>query len=267
MCATVPNALSFDGTHPPLLPSTFDSTGAKRLLNSPIGTSDLGPLACSPGFGGLITVGVDIKPGNPQNPINLRSHGKLKVAILSDSTFNAPQQVNPGTVTLAGAPVIKWRGVPITLIRDVNFDGRRDLVVYVRVQDLQLTSTSTQATLEGQTYGGQAIQGTDSVRIVPPHPPRLTWPRTGNTMSVRVFTVTWDPVDEEEEANTCYLVQIDNNSNFASPEQSATVVTTPSFATFPLPNGRYYWRVAVSDCAVNAISSWSEVWQFTVRGR
>ena len=49
---------------------------------------------------------------------------------------------------------------------DVNLDGHVDLVFHFRTQDLQLTTSSTQATLTGETTGGVPITGTDSVRIV-----------------------------------------------------------------------------------------------------
>jgi hypothetical protein len=40
-----------------------------------------------------------------------------------------------------------------------------DLVVHVETEDLQLRETDTEAVLQGKTFGGQAIQGTDSVRV------------------------------------------------------------------------------------------------------
>jgi hypothetical protein len=42
-----------------------------------------------------------------------------------------------------------------------------DLVVHVSTEALQLSNGDTEAILTGQTYSGQQIQGSDSVRIVP----------------------------------------------------------------------------------------------------
>jgi len=209
-------------------------------------------------------VDIDIKPLSPFNRINLKSHGRLSVAILSSPTFDA-RTVNPRTVTLAGAPVVTKWGHPIYWVLDVNFDGRKDLVVRVKIQDLQLTETDTEATLEGETFGGQAIVGTDFVNIVPPHAPYLTSPLTNTSHRTRNMTLTWEAVDEEEEANTCFIVQIDNNSDFSSPEQSSIAVGLPRLTTYALANNTYNWRVAVSDCATEVISQWSEVWRFTIR--
>src|SRR5205085_3194326 len=100
------------------------------LDSSPINTPTLnvGPehLNLSTCF---ITVQIDIKPGSSPNTINLGSGGVVPVAILSSATFDATT-VNPTTVTLANAAVrLKGNGTPITEQRDVNGDGRVDLVV------------------------------------------------------------------------------------------------------------------------------------------
>ena len=112
-------------------------------------------------------VGIDIKPGSFPNTINVGSKGTVPVAILSTATFDA-RTVNPLTVTLASAPVkLKGKGTPMASFQDVNGDGRLDLVVHVETEALEINQTDTIAVLEGQTFGGAAIRGTDSVRVVP----------------------------------------------------------------------------------------------------
>ena len=51
-------------------------------------------------------------------------------------------------------------------IDDLNRDGYLDTVVHVSTSALQLTDTDAQAVLEGKTYDGTSIRGTDSVRVV-----------------------------------------------------------------------------------------------------
>ncbi len=98
---------------------------------------------------------------------SVKSNGKLDVAILSSATFDATT-VDPASVTLAGAAVAtQGKGTPMTSIADVNGDGRLDLLLHFNTQDLQLTKTDTQAVLTGQTFSGQLVRGTDSIRIVP----------------------------------------------------------------------------------------------------
>jgi hypothetical protein len=124
-------------------------------------------LAVNEAFTPFLTVSIDIKPGDPNNTINLKSNGKVDVAILSSVTFDATS-VDPSTVRLAGAYVAtQGKGAPMISFADVNGDHRLDLVLRFETQDLQLTKTDTQAVLKGQTFGGQLIRGTDSIRIVP----------------------------------------------------------------------------------------------------
>ncbi len=52
-------------------------------------------------------------------------------------------------------------------MEDVDGDGDLDLLLHFKTQELSLTNDSTTANLTGTTYGGQAIQGTDTVNIVP----------------------------------------------------------------------------------------------------
>jgi len=112
-------------------------------------------------------VEIDIKPGCSPNSINLGSQGNVPVAIFSTETFDATT-VDPLTVTLASASVkLKGQGTPMASSRDVNGDGLMDLVVYVSTEALELSSTDTEATLQGETYDGEKIEGTDSIRILP----------------------------------------------------------------------------------------------------
>ena len=72
------------------------------------------------------------------------------------------------TVQLAGAPVTRQgRGTPMTSLADRNRDGRLDLLLHFRTQDLELEPTTTEAVLQGRTFSGQLIRGSDSVRLVP----------------------------------------------------------------------------------------------------
>ncbi|MGD0923031.1 MAG: hypothetical protein ABSA70_14905 [Terriglobia bacterium] len=113
------------------------------------------------------TVAIDIKPGVYPNTINLGSNGTVPVAILSSETFDATT-VDPVTVTLAGASVkLKGKGTPMSSFEDVNKDGRLDLLVHVTTEALELTATSEEAVLEGKTFSGRRIKGTDTVKIVP----------------------------------------------------------------------------------------------------
>ncbi len=111
-------------------------------------------------------VNVDIKPGDDANHINLRSRGKLPVAILSTAAFDA-STINPFTITVAGAPVtLKPNGTPMSSLEDINGDGLLDLVVHVSTTALQ-PNFDNECLLEGTTFAGQNFFGTDTIAVVP----------------------------------------------------------------------------------------------------
>jgi hypothetical protein len=113
-----------------------------------------------------VTVDIDIKPGGSPNSVNPVSRGVIPVAILSDDDFDATT-VDPDTVQFgpAGAEYKHRR----THVKDANHDGDLDLFMHFPTQDSGIQPGDTEACLTGQTFGGQAIQGCDAVRIVPPH--------------------------------------------------------------------------------------------------
>ncbi len=108
-----------------------------------------------------LDVGIDIKPGGDPNSINLRSKGVVPVAVLTTPEFDAIT-VDPATVRFADASPVRWSG------EDVDNDDDTDLLLHFRTQALDLNRDSTEATLTGSTCDGQSIEGTDSVKIVPP---------------------------------------------------------------------------------------------------
>ena len=57
--------------------------------------------------------------------------------------------------------------MPMASSEDVNQDGLMDLVVHVYTSGLTLTDGDVETVLEGTTFDGQRIRGSDSVRIVP----------------------------------------------------------------------------------------------------
>jgi nitrous oxidase accessory protein NosD len=105
-------------------------------------------------------IDIDIKPGTYPNDINLQSNGKVPVAILTTSTFDAAT-VDPDTILFAGASPVKYS------YKDVDDDADLDLMLHFNTQDLDLDDESTMAVLTAQTYSAQPLWATDSVNIVP----------------------------------------------------------------------------------------------------
>jgi hypothetical protein len=119
-------------------------------------------------------VTIDIKPGNSQNRIKLSSHGILAVAVLTTQDFDA-SQFTPEMAHLSDAIMAMTEGCTGAIAQrwsldDENGDGRLDLVFFFKIQDLNITLSSTAATL--MAHGSYAsadmhIVGTDSVQVVP----------------------------------------------------------------------------------------------------
>ncbi len=137
-----------------------------------------------------VDIDIDIKPGSDRNSVNLSDKGRLPVAILTADDFDAAD-VDPSTVTLGNNDgydtdvAARKNGSLMASLEDVDDDGDLDLILHFDTQTLvgngDLDANTTELILNGETTGGQAIKGSDSVNIVPPNPKKAsTRPRKGN---------------------------------------------------------------------------------------
>ncbi len=103
---------------------------------------------------------VDIKPGSDPNAVNPRSKGVIPVAVLGSVDFDA-MQVDFSTVGFGpdeASPVHDGH------VENVNGDGFDDMVFHFKVSDTGIACGDTDATLTGETFGGDLITGTDAVK-------------------------------------------------------------------------------------------------------
>ncbi len=119
----------------------------------------------------VLMVDIDAQPGSDPNSINLGAEGVIPVAIFSSDTFDATQ-VDPSSVILDGFEGVAVIGIPSDYTahqEDVDGDGLLDLVVQVEVMNLNPGAVQDGVVwLAGCTHGGQPIEGTDAIIIVPP---------------------------------------------------------------------------------------------------
>lgn len=114
-----------------------------------------------------LPVQIDIKPGSFPNSINLNNKGNVPVGVFTGTysgvSFDATT-IDRSSLLFAGAPDLGIGKSP----QDLDGDGDLDQVFHFDTPALNLTASSTSATLTGQTTGNIYFEGTDSVRIVPP---------------------------------------------------------------------------------------------------
>ncbi|MBI5666582.1 MAG: lamin tail domain-containing protein [Chloroflexi bacterium] len=92
-----------------------------------------------------------------------------------------------------------------------------------------------------------------------PAKPALLLPPPAFTVSNPRPTLSWQMVA----GISAYDIQVDNNADFSSPEQTARVIDGTRFTAAELPNGRYYWRVrSVNGDGVTG--EWSQTRQIAI---
>ena len=112
-------------------------------------------------------LGIDIKPHSFPNSINTKKDGRIPVAILSSSTFDAPSRVDQTSLTFG--PTGNEDSLDFCAgAEDVNGDGFLDLVCHFNTQATGFQKGDTQGILKGLTVDPipAFLLGRDSVRIV-----------------------------------------------------------------------------------------------------
>jgi len=112
----------------------------------------------------VVHVTIDIRPESDANRINPKSRGNINVAIFSVNGFDATS-VDPSTVRF-GATGIEATPIHVQQ-RDVDGDGRRDMVVQFKIQETGIECGDTSASLTGQTSNGVSVIGAGPVITAP----------------------------------------------------------------------------------------------------
>jgi uncharacterized delta-60 repeat protein len=160
---TVANSASVDYETTPVFNLTVQVTdnGSPVLSDSAVVVIQL--LDQSEG----VTVGLDVTPGDSSNSI--RRNAKFEVAILSTATFDARQVVVSSVrFGIQGTENSVVRGKKNSLTysyRDVDGDGRLDLVLSIDSRNAGLSIGDNLVTLTGVLDDGRSIHGTTTINV------------------------------------------------------------------------------------------------------
>lgn len=113
---------------------------------------------------------VKIRLSYPQDQAAQKSGTKVRVAVLSSKQFDAPVDIEPSTLRLAGSTVHTTRDDAgkerlACEARDVNNDKIKDLVCDVDVARIESSKGEQRLRLEAMTQYGWGIAGSDVLRV------------------------------------------------------------------------------------------------------
>jgi hypothetical protein len=107
-----------------------------------------------------VRVTIDVKPGDEPTMIEPNREGMLPVVVLSSPTFEA-STIDRASITLGPTGT---EATPVrSMVEDANKDGRQDVMVLVRVQDLALKCGDTVIQLKASTTAGVAVEGSEKI--------------------------------------------------------------------------------------------------------
>lgn len=195
-------------------------------------------------------------------------------------TINTSLDYGTATCTNDNLPTWQWSTNSPGCTLD-NYRIDRDWVTNITGQDYDLETTNNSFTPPSAlTTGSYQIKikahnargwsdwsGFSQITLdtSTPNVPSLNTPAADSASPDNTPLLTVNPVaDNGCKGEISYAFQIDNNSDFASPEQTSN--WTPSLTweiPTPLANGDYYWRARAKD-GFNNTSSWSGGRKLTV---
>lgn len=165
--------LHFDGTSVTNLSTGFTNNtvnnpdisdnGQVIFLGVPLSDNNYDVFIATPETDQEEAVAIDIKPGSFSSSINPRNKGVIPIAILTTAAFDATTV--DSTTLLFGATGREAAPVQAAL-EDVDGDGDTDMILHFKTQDTGIQCGDTSASLTGETFDGQTIEGTDTIVTV-----------------------------------------------------------------------------------------------------
>jgi len=160
---------------------------------------------------------------------------------------NAFNGTSSATPHVAGAAALVWSAYPAY--------GPGDVRNFLQNRAVDMGTAGYDA-----TYG----RGRLNLGTPPVFPgPQLVSPVNGANTNDSTPLFTWNAASFGGGSTpTGYYIEIDNNSNFATPERWGTIGGLTAVVTSALPDGLYYWRVRAMNGSAGG--KWSSVRNFRV---
>jgi hypothetical protein len=133
-----------------------------QIGNPRVVVCDIGAIEFQPSVPPVLTVAVDVRPGNPNNNINPNSNALIPVAILSANSLDT-STIDQSSVRI-GPNQASAEGTG--RFRDVDHDGLPDLILQFRTRDSGIQCGDSSVSITGQTVNGTPIQGSDAITTV-----------------------------------------------------------------------------------------------------
>ncbi|MCK4405050.1 MAG: right-handed parallel beta-helix repeat-containing protein, partial [Hadesarchaea archaeon] len=199
--------------------------------------------------------------------------------LLVDTT--PPPQVtlispSDGTMTNDNTPTFTWNSLsdPSGLTYTIQVDNDSDFTSpEVSVSGLT-ENTYTPSALADENYSWRvrAVDGAGNsgdwstvwtllIDTTAPAAPSPLEPADGSLMNDNTPTLRWTEVIDA--SGVTYTIQVDNDSDFSSPEVNVSGLNENSYTPSALADENYSWRVRAVDGA-NNVSDWSTTWTFVI---
>jgi len=223
----------------------------------------------------------DIKDALTTQGVSLTIRGitKPRIDVLAAAQYldntppNIPSLHSPstGSATSDTTPTLGWSPVSDAVLYDVEV--ATDTGFSNVVEQLQTADTSATLSSKADDWYYWHARARDlvgnwsnwsdywsfKVDTSIPDAPVLASPPDNSTTNDNTPTFIWGNTPGAAD----YVIQIDNNSGFTSPERNEIVTTNHYTPSSPLNDDTYYWRVKARDSVPNE-SAWSEAWDVTI---
>ena len=200
-------------------------------------------------------------------------NGQTISIVKAQTNFPPPTLRDPkrNFLTNNSRPEFSWMRVRNAAAYEISIASDNNFTNILATQVVNGVSYTHQSNLADgiyfwrvRAYGPDLQPGKDSannsfiVDTSPPVAPGLISPVNDANISARL-KFSWFKIQDA----TRYQIEIDNNSDFSSPEWSS-IRSEPSYQILTFRSGRYFWRVRAKDMAGNW-GAWSFVNVFNIR--